>query len=443
VDFRVLLFAAGLALVTTILFGLGPSIGATRVDVISSLKESSRKSVVGGSKSRIRSVLVCAQVAISLVLLAGAGLFLRTMQKLENENLGFDRQQVLLFGINPSQHGYEGSRLTNFYSDLQTRIEATPGVRSASLSGLSLISGWINNGPAVAEGGTPDKSKAPTVYSNSVGKHFLATMGIPLLLGRDFDQQDLDGPTRVATVNQAFAARFWPGQNPLGRRFCLGETYRASDSYEVIGVVQDAKFANVREKIHTTAYMPFTQDDSKPSSMHFAVKTYGEASGLIPAIRNIVRDMDPVLPLSEVKTEIQQIDESLSTQHMFAQLSTFFGLLALLLSSIGLYGLLAYTVGQRIHEFGIRMALGAQRSNILLMVFRSGMWLVLVGVTFGIGGALASTRILRKYLYGVQPNDPWTFVGAALVLIVVAVLACWIPARRATKVDPMIALRYE
>jgi ABC-type antimicrobial peptide transport system permease subunit len=177
--------------------------------------------------------------------------------------------------------------------------------------------------------------------------------------------------------------------------------------------------------------------------MHFAVKTYGESSDLIPGIREIVREIDPALPLYDVKTETQQIEESLSTQRMFAQLSTFFGGLALLLASIGLYGLLAYSVGQRIHEFGIRMALGAQRGNILSMVFKRGTMLVTVGVVIGAAGALAATRLLKTYLYGVQPSDPWTLAGAALVLIVVALIACWIPARRATRVDPMIALRYE
>jgi predicted permease len=443
VDLRVLLFAIALAFLTTILFGLGPSISATRVDVISSLKESSRNSVAGRPRTRMRSVLVCAQVAVSLVLLAGAGLFLRTLQKLENENLGFNRQQVLLFGINPSQNGYEGNRLATFYSDLQARIEAIPGVRSASLSQLSLISGWINNGGIAIEGSQATKEKQPSVYNNAVGTHFFATMGIPVILGRDFEQRDLQSTVRVATVNQAFVSKFWPNQNPLGHRFNFGPEYRPAESYEIVGVVQDAKFANVKEKIHATAYTPYSQERPIPSSMHFAVKTYGESSDLIPGIREIVREIDPALPLYDVKTETQQIEESLSTQHMFAQLSTFFGGLALLLASIGLYGLLAYSVGQRIHEFGIRMALGAQRGNILSMVFKSGTMLVTVGVVIGAAGALAATRLLKTYLYGVQPSDPWTLAGAALVLIVVALIACWIPARRATRVDPMIALRYE
>ncbi len=263
------------------------------------------------------------------------------------------------------------------------------------------------------------------------------------MFGRDFDQRDMNGATQLAAVNQTFARRYWPNQNPLGRRFSFGDIYDAAHSYEVIGVVQDAKFANVREKIHATAYIPFVQKEGSPSSMHFAVKTYGDAAALIPAIRNLVHEMDPALPLNEMKTETQQIDEGLSSERMFAQLSSFFGLLALLLACIGLYGLLAYTVGQRIHEFGIRMALGAQRGNIFRVVLRSGMWLVAVGVAVGVGGALAATRMLRRYLFGIQPNDPWTLAGAALILIFVALLACWIPARRATKVDPMIALRYE
>ena len=385
-EMRVLLYAAGLAFVTTILFGLGPSISATRVDLVSSLKESTRNSASRGIRSKMRSALVCAQVAISLVLLAGAGLFLRTMQKLESENLEFNRQQILLFCVNPSQNGYDGQRLTTFYNDLQARIQGLPGVSSATLSRMSLIGGWISDGPIVVEA-KPADSNAPTVYSNELGMHFFTTMRIPVILGRDFDQRDMDGTSRVATVNQTFARQYWPNQSPLGRRFNFGESYQPANSYELIGVVQDAKFANVRERIHATAYTPFVQKQKSPSSMYFSVKSYGDSSALIPPIRKVVHEMDPVIPLYDVKTETQHIEERLSSEQMFARLSTFFGLLALLLASIGLYGLLAYTVGQRIHEFGIRMALGAQHGNILSMVLRSGMWLVAAGIVIGAGGA--------------------------------------------------------
>ena len=441
-EMRVLLFAAGLAFVTTLLFGLGPSISATGVDVMSSLKESTRNNTGRGIGSKVRGMLVCAQVAISVVLLAGAGLFLRTIQKLENENLGFNREQILLFGINPSQNGYDGQNLTTFYNDMQARIQALPGVRSATLSRLSLIGGWISNGPIVAQG-KPHDSDAPTVYSNEVGANFFTTMGIPVIYGRDFNESDMNGGARVATVNQTFARKYWPNQSPLGRRFNFGDIYEPANTYEVIGVVQDAKFASVREKIHATAYTPFVQKQKSPASMYFSVKSYGDASALIPPIRNLVHEMDPALPLYDVKTETQQIDERLSPEHMFARLSTFFGLLALLLASVGLYGLLAYAVSQRIHEFGIRMALGAQRGAILGMVIKSGMWLVAAGLLIGLAAALAATRMLRRYLYGVQPNDPWVFATAALILIIVALIACYIPARRATRVDPLVALRYE
>ena len=441
-DLRVLLFAAGLAIVTVILFGLGPSISATRVDVNSVLKDSSRGGAVRGGRTRIRGVLVCAQVAVSLVLLAAAGLFARTVQNLEHENLGFDRQQVLLFTVNPSQNGYDRTRLLNFCSELQSRIETIRGVSSASPAHLSLISGWIENGAVTGENATPG-SNSGGVYSDAVGTHFFATMGMPLVLGRDFDQRDINSAAQAAVVNHAFAQRYWPNQNPLGRRFTFGDSFRPADSYEVIGVVQDGKFADVREKIRATVFYPFTQKRASLTFMHFAAKTSGDASASIPAIRRAVRAIDPTLPLYEVKTESQQIDESLSEEHTLASLSTFFAALALLLASIGLYGVLAYTVGQRTHEFGIRMALGAARGNILSLVMKSGLWLSGLGVMIGIGGALLSSGFLEKFLYGVKPKDPWTLLAAAVVLLAVALIACWIPARRATRVDPMIALRYE
>jgi macrolide transport system ATP-binding/permease protein len=466
-EWRVLLFTAALAIVTAILFGLGPSISATRRDVAASLKESSRSGEVRGVVAKMKCVLICAQIAISLVLLAGAGLFLRTANKLENENLGFNRQQVLLFAVDATQNGYDRRKMMDFYGELQTRLEAIPGVNSASLSGYSLISGWLNDVGVTADNEHPESgsvnsqtkrrgthygttapgdepsSASETAYFNSVGTHFFTTMGIPFVLGRDFNEHDMNGPAKTAVVNQTFAQRYWPNQNPVGRRFSFGYAFNAADSIEVIGVVQNAKFANVRETIRSTAYIPFTQGRSQSTTMRFEVKTPADASLFVPLIRNAVHKIDPLIPIFDVKTQTQQIDESLLQEHMFARLSTSFGLLALLVASVGLYGLLAYTVGQRTHEFGIRMALGASRGNILSIVLTGGLWLSGAGLVAGLGCALAFSRLLRKFLYGVQPDDLWTFVASALILIVVALLACWIPARRATRVDPMIALRYE
>jgi predicted permease len=466
-DWRVLIFAGALAMVTAVLFGLGPSISATRRDVIASLKEPSRSGGAGQVVTKMKSVLICAQIAISLVLLAGAGLFLRTVNRLENENLGFNRQQVLLFAIDATQNGYDHHKLTEFYNELQARLEAIPGVNSASLSGYSLISGWLNDVGVTADdqhrdgssvsahanphgmhfgttmAGDEPSSTSETAYFNYVGTDFFVTMGIPFVLGRDFNERDINAPAQTAVVNQTFAQRYWPNQNPIGRRFSFDYVYSAAYSFEVIGVVQNAKFANVREAIRSTAYIPFTQENTHLTTMHFEVRTPVDASIYVPLVRDAVHKMDPRIPIFDVKSETQQIDESLLQEHMFARLSTCFGLLALLVASVGLYGLLAYTVGQRMHEFGIRTALGASRGNILGLVLKGGLWLSGAGVMVGLGGALAFSRLLRKFLYGVQPDDPWSFVASALILIVVALFACWIPARRATRVDPMIALRYE
>lgn len=440
----VLAFAAALAIATTLLFALVPALRATRLDVNSAVKGSVQGAAPGFERrSWLRSVLVCTQVALSLLLMTGAGLFLRTLRNLEAIDLGFNRENVLIFGINPSELGYSDTKLVSTYVSLLDHLDAIPGVRSATASGLALISGWINNGPVSVDNPPSNPKATSNIYTNSVGPRFFETMGIALILGRPIDRGDLERQRRVAVINSTMAHQIWGDANPLGRRFSSGNKFDPAKSYEVIGVAQDAKFANVREKFHASTYVPFSQVPWKLGQLYFEVRSAGEPSAIASAVRVAVRSTDANLVPFQMKTQSVEIYDSLATPRLFAKLSSIFGLLAISLAAVGLFGLLSYLVTQRTHEIGIRMALGAQRTDILGVVLRSVGWVVATGALVGGAGALVAARVLRSYWYGVEPSDPVTVIAAAACLCVVAIVACWIPARRAARVDPMVALRHE
>lgn len=443
-NFAVLTFAGALAVLTTVLSALIPAFRATRLDIGSALKGSALgTSLSREGRSPLRSALVCLQFALSLILLTGAGLFLRTLHNLESENLGFGRERLLLFGINPSQLGYSDAKLVNTYSELLDRLETIPGVRSATASGLALISGWINNGPISLENTSANPKATSNIYSNSVGPRFFETMGIGVVLGRPINRADIDSRRRVAVINSAMAHQIWGDANPVGFRFSYGGHFDPEKSYEVVGLAQDAKFAKVTEKIHATAYIPYSQTPWKLQQLFFEVCGVGEPSALVSAVRAAVQSTDPDLVPFQVKTQSAQIDDSLATPRLFARLSGIFALLAMALAGIGLFGLLSYLVRQRTREIGIRMALGAQRQDILRTILRSTAWVLLIGAAVGGGVSFALARVLRTYWYGIQPGDLWSIAAAALCLFAVALFACWIPARLAVHVDPMNALRHE
>ncbi len=447
-DSRVLGFSVGVSILVGILFGLSPALRNTRVDLTPVLKEGSRSSLrlrsSGGTLSLLPGGgLVLAQVAISLLLLAGAGLFVRTLSNLENVRVGFDRNNLLLFGINPTQDGYKGERLAEFYQELMQKLHALPGVVSVTMSKYTLISGESDTQGIHLQGFKPHLGHNPAtmVQMNRVGPQFFATMRIPLVLGRTINQGDTEGASKVAVVNQQFVRRYLDGRNPIGRRFGI-RGLRSAD-IEIVGVVADAKYAHLRGQPPPTIYVPCLQDVGLLGSMHFDLRSSGNPAKLESAVRRVAESLDPKAPLYDLQTEIEQINERLSQERMFAQLTSFFGLAALLLACVGIYGSLSFSVAQRSHEIGIRMALGAEKSDVLKMVVGQGLKLTLIGVAIGIAGALALTRFLSSLLYGVKPTDPLTFIAVSLILIVVALLACYIPARRAAKVDPMVALRYE
>ncbi len=450
-DLRVLGFTLALSLLTGIVFGLVPALRATRVDLTPTLKDGVRSSSLA-SRSWLSKSLVVAQVAISLLLLVGAGLFVRTLVNLERVETGFNARNLLLFRVEPNLIGYKEERLTNLYRQMAERIEAVPGVRSVTFSRTPLLARGASDRDVYLAGvkATADGKVAPkvapngNVYLHQVRENFLPAMEIPLLAGRSLTAQDDAHAPRVAVVNQAFVRRFSPNENPIGKRF--GFDPDTPSEVEIVGVARDAKYTSQRDEIPPTTYLSWLQEVSAIGSVTFEVRTAGEPNAAVNAVRQAVRDVDSNLPLKDIKTQIEQADETLAMERLFAKLLSLFGLLAQQLACIGLYGVLAWSVSQRTREIGIRMALGASRTDVLKMIFRQGMTLTLLGIALGLASAYALTKYLESLthmLYGVQPADPLTFGVIATFLTLVALVACYIPARRATKVDPMVALRYE
>ena len=446
-DLRVLAFTFGLSLLTGIIFGIVPALRATRVDLTPALKDTGR-----GSSATTRSLLsrslVVAQVSLSLLLLIGAGLMVRTLINLHRVEPGFNPENLLLFNIDPSLLGYKDDRLRNFYQQVFARLEAVPGVQAVTFSRAALLSRGATSGtfdlPNAKPGPDGKVPQTAEVYFHEVRENFMEAMGIPLLLGRTFTARDDLKAPKVAVVNQTFAEKYLPGVNPIGQRFSMD--IARPDPIEIIGLVKDAKYTSQRDEIPATMYRSWLQTPGAINVMIFEVRTTGDPKAFVGAIRQAVREVEPNLPLNNIKTQIEQADETLSMERLFAKLMSLFGLLAQQLASIGLYGVLAYSVARRTHEIGIRMALGADRRRMLTMILRQGMTLTLIGVALGLGGAYVLTRYLESLnnmLFGVQPRDPLTFAATAGLLTIVALIACLVPARRATKVDPMEALRYE
>jgi len=446
-DWRVLGFTLALSLLTGIVFGLAPAWRATNVDLTPSLKDSAKGSSAA-SRSLLTKSLVVAQVAMSLLLLIGAGLFLRTLVNLQRVEPGFNTHNLLLFGVSPDLIGYQDERLANLYRQLTERLEAVPGVRSVTFSRMALLAqGASSRGfylPGATAGADGRANPTGNVYIHQVRENFLDAMEIPLLVGRSFTPRDDARAPRVAIVNQTFAQRYFPNENPIGKRFGFGLSN--TSEVEIIGLAKDAKYTRQRDDVPPTAYVTWLQELRSVGGVTFEVRTMGEPTASITAIRQAARDVDGNLPLNNLRTQVEQADETLSMERLFARLVSLFGLLAQQLAAIGLYGVMAYSVSQRTHEIGIRMALGASRQDVLKMILRQGMTLTLIGVALGLVGAYVLTKYLTSLttmLYGVRPNDPLTFGLIAALLTIVALVACYIPARRATKVDPMVALRYE
>jgi predicted permease len=438
-DARVLVFTVAAAALTGILFGLAPAFRGTHVDVAPTLKENSGSmsgtSFGGERRFGLGSGLVVAQVALSLIVLAGAGLVVRSLANLKAIDPGFDTQNVLQFGVNPTLTGYyKSDQVEPLYRELESRLSGLPGVISVSYSSDTLLDGGLWTEDVKVEGRI-DKSAVETQML-AVGPEFFSTMKIPVMTGRMLTREDSESKRDVGVVNRAFVKKFLENRPPLGLHF-RGEGPK-DPQYEIIGVVGDTKYAGLRDELAPTAYIPLKDGDA-----HFALRTAINPEALLPGVRIIVSDVDNNLPLFDVRTQTERIERLLFNERLLARLASLFGLLALLLASIGLYGLLSYEVAGRTREIGIRAALGAQNRDVLRLVGRQGLVLVALGIVFGIVAAMGVTRSLGSLLYEVQPNDPITFFGVCAVLTIVGLAACYIPARRATRVDPMVALRYE
>jgi predicted permease len=436
-DWRVLGFAGALAIATAVLFGIAPALRATRVAVGDALKEHSR--TVAGSRALVGKVLLVVQVAISLVLLIGAGLFLQTVENLRDVDVGFDPRNLVLFRMNPQLNRYEPERIAALYDRTIERLTAVPGVRAVTLSNPPLLSGSVNGTSFIVQGRPFVRGEQNNVNRVRVAANFFDTMGIPLLTGRGFTAADNQAAPRVAVINEAAVRKFFPNENPLGRRF--GSNPETSSEIEVVGVVRDAKYNSVRDDAPATMYVPYTQ--SPVGGMAFEVRTATEPTSAVGAIREAVRQADPNVPLTNVSTQMEAIEGRFAQERLFAQAYALFGGLALLVAAVGLFGVMSYSVARRVNEIGVRMALGAQRFDVVRMIMRESIVLVGAGIVIGIGAALASGRLVATLLFGLQPTDPGTIALAVAVLLTVSALAGYLPARRAARVDPMVALRAE
>jgi predicted permease len=450
-NWRVLGFTLAISLLTGVLFGLAPAWRATSLDLVTSLKQSRRTT---SAVSRLSKGLIVAQVALSLLLLVGAGLFIRTLYNLQRVNLGFNQENLLVFTLQPEQSGYKGEQLLQFYQQLFARLDNLPGVHAATFGRVGLIAedNWFND--FLLPGETEGTAVERNTMRQMVRENYFATMEIPLRHGRVFTAQDDERAPKVALVSETFARKFFPNEDVLGKRVTILDHKR---EIEIVGVVADTKYMSQREEMQPLFYTPWRQESPDIGAMHFTLRTAGEPTALAATVRQVVRQLDSNLPVTDLGTQTARSQATMGRERLSARLLIFFGGLALLLAAIGLSGVLAYSVAQRTNEIGIRMALGAQTANVLRLVVWQGMRLVLLGLTVGalIGYGLkrllagqyfaedAWQRQMAEQLYGVTGTDRLTFGVIAGLLTIVALVACWLPARKAAKVDPLVALRYE
>jgi predicted permease len=442
-DLGVLVFTAGVSMVAGILFGLAPAIRASKTDLASAMKEKSRTGS-GRLRFNLSSALVVLQVGLSMVLLTGAGLFARSLLKLQNEHVGFDHANVLLVGIDPRLAGYKPTELATLYQQLLDHLNVLPNVRSVTMATYSPMSGSSRTSTVKVQGYTSRPGEDLGVKDCLTGPKYAETLGIPLLQGREIGPRDNAASPKVAVVSQAFVEHYFKGQNPIGHTLSFGDESDKDAPIEIVGVIGDIKSSNAREQPEATVYRPILQiqdDDAYAVNIH--IRTLGNPSSLATAVRQAINQTDDKLPILGVITLSEQLQGTLQQDRLIAQLVSFFGALALMLACIGLYGVMAHGVVRRTNEIGIRMALGAAGRDIAWMVLRETLLLVVVGLVVGVPTALLSARLISAQLFGLNPSDPLTLIGAASVLTVVALLAGYVPARRASRVNPLIALRYE
>ena len=440
-DWRVLTFVLAVSGLTGLLFGILPALRGTGMNVNSALKENGRGVV--GSRSWASKILLAVQVAISLVLLVGAGLFLRTLTNLRHVDIGFNPQNLLLFRVNPSLNRYDEKRTLALYREMLERLGSVPGVSAVAMSAPALLTGNVNGTSIFVHGRTyaPDvRDRDNNINRLVVSPNFFDVMGIPVLSGRGVTERDSETAPKVVVINQAAAKKYFANENPVGQR--MGSNLETASQLEIVGVVRDVKYDSVRDAAPPTMFVPYMQ--TRVGSPVFEVRTAQSAAGAVTgAVREAVRQIDQNLPMMDVSTQLEQVELRFQQEKFFAQAYTLFGVVALLLASLGLFGLMSYNVARRTNEIGIRMALGAQRHDVLRLVMRESMLLVIIGVAAGLAIALFAGRFVATLLYGVPPTDALALALAIFVMIVVSAVAGYIPARRASRVDPMVALHYE
>ncbi len=442
-DAPVLLFTLLLALATGVLFGLAPALQASRFNLLGALKEEG--SLTGGwPRSRLRNLLVIAQVALSLLLLMGSGLLLRSLANAEAIDPGFEPEGVLLASVDLQLQGYGESEGRALFERLQARLESLPQVESASVATILPLGLAAGRRGIRIQGYERAPGEGMEVHFNVVGPHYFETMRIPLVRGRWFTPQDTQGAPGVVIVNEAFARRYWPGQDPLGKRISMGVTEqdgRQVYPLAVVGVAQDGKYVTLGEDARPFVFYPHRQNYEADATV--LVRTGGDPAAFSETLRQEIRALDPRLPVYDVRTLESHMSFALVPVRLAATLLGVFGLLALTLCCVGLYGTLSFAVSQRTREIGVRIALGARSRDVLRLVLAQGLVLTLVGMGIGLSAAAGASRFLTFLLYGISPLDPFTFLVISMLLLMVALLACYVPARRALRVDPMAALRYE
>jgi predicted permease len=432
-DVRVLLFTLGTGVTATLLFGFLPALRASRVNLISGL-QSAR--LMGASRIRLGKALVVTQVALSLFLVAGTGLLLRSLVILKNIDPGFDIENLLVFRLNAGDAGYNSIERIDYYDDVSRSLAAIPGVRSVAFSSTSLLAGNLSSSGFSLPGRPTNPDENLQANEITVNETFFNTMGIPIMRGRAFAGTDTQTSTRVMIVNNAFVHAFFSDENPIGHYVKVGE-----NQYQIIGVCGDTKYHSVRSDMAPTMYHSYRQGPGR--SVSFEVRTVLPELSIVPAIRKIVSSLDESIPIQGLTTQTDLFNRSIIMERLSTALCSSLSMLTVALACIGLYGLLAYDVAQRVGEIGIRMALGARPKDVAGPILRQAVLLAIIGVGLSMPVVLVFSKAMRSVVYGIEPDDPFTMIVATVLMIAVAALAAWIPARRAAKIDPMEALRYE